>query len=323
MESKDSIHIVADDGDAPGACVATRRRLIDLGADGAARDELSLTLAHLAACEPCRQAMRDVDRVRLALTSYGTSSREAEPVGGWEAFDARLIAAQEAAARACPPTRSSLPHRWLRTCAAVAAAVLIAIGTFFWGRAAAGGKRPAGEAQTVSSAKIVPLSKAEIASQLGAFGEVDQVFEGRTRWLLLTSGGADVGLEESAASAASPAPRNGSEKIVILRLNVCRGDEVVSTADVAIVAGKTAELRVLTKDGGVLRYRVITSDLDPSKLAFRAELRSGATAAGTSEPQAVLATDLRLRPDAGASAGQLIAPTGSYDVRVTYAPASL
>ena len=68
-----------------------------------------------------------------------------------------------------------------------------------------------------------------------------------------------------------------------------------------------------------MRYRLATSGVDPSKLALRAELRSGS---GT-EPQALLGTDLLLRSDQGTDAGALITPAGRYDVKVSFAAANL
>jgi hypothetical protein len=151
-----------------------------------------------------------------------------------------------------------------------------------------------------------------------AFGEVDQVFDGRTRWLLLTGGQADVSLDDAVGKSAVPGKEKGKEHIVMLRLDLFRDGEMVSTADLLIVAGKTAEVRLPMKDGTTLRYRLATSGLDPSQLGLRAELRSG----GGSEAQASLATDLQLQPDRGTSAGQLIVPGGRYDVKVLYASAS-
>ena len=219
---------------------------------------------------------------------------------------------------------SSLPHsaskrrtiRFLWPVGAVAAGFLLTVGGFFWGslreRATA---RLAIEGSTIVRLSI---SRSDIAQQMRVFAEVNQVFEGRTRWLLLTGGAADVSLDDAAARPIMAGDPKGKERIVLLSLNLLRYGQLESTADLIIVAGKTAKIRLPMKNGTSLRYSVATSGLNPSQLGLRVELRSG----GGAEAQASLATDLQLQPDRGTSAGQLIVPGGRYDVKVLYASAS-
>jgi hypothetical protein len=287
-------------------CEATRQLLLDVAPDAAERRAIAAAMAHLDGCELCAQAMRQFDQVRSTLTADAS----ADPAGGWEAFEARLQSSLEHQASPRP-----ILFRLLRPAGAIAAGVMLAVAGFLWGAQRA--RPPVAKTRDVEPATLAALSKADVTRQLRAFGEIDQVFEGRTRWLLLTNAGADVGLDEN--SAAAGATRPSEEKVMLLRLSVSRGDEIVSTADLVIVPGKTAELRLPTRDGGIVRYRLATSGIDPSKLALRAEMRTGAGA----EPQASLGTDLLLRPDRGTDAGALITPKGKYDVKVSFAAATL
>jgi hypothetical protein len=291
------------------SCDEARAIMVDLGMGESRRREIAAGVAHLESCVACNEALLDYDRIQSALRDK-SGQTAAEPHGGWEAFGERLrhgLIPQ-------PKVRPAI-LRWLRPVSALAAGVLLTVGGFVFGTLR--GPRPAHVPGSEEPMMVASFSKDDVSRQMRAFGEVDQVFEGRTRWLLLTSGGADMALDDMMPHAFTPT-ESGKEKIVLLRLNLSRAGEVVSTADVLIVAGRTAEIRLPMKDGTSLRYRLETSLLDPAQLGLRAELGS----ADGIEPKAALATDLQLSAERGTSAGQLIAPSGRYDVKVLFASAS-
>ena len=259
-----------------------------------------MSVTHVDHCAACRDAMTDYDRMRAVLQD----GCAAVPRVGWDAYSRRLQSGLAAAARPRP-----FLWRWIRPITAVAAGLMFLVGGFLLGslreRQIAQGSK--GFETTVAAS----FTKADVARQVRAFGEIDQVFEGHTRWLLLTGGGADVALDDTASSPGA----GGKKGIVLLRLELSRDGNVLSTADLVIVAGKTAEVHLPLSDGTSLRYRLATSAADPSRLGLRAEISSS----GMSEAQASLATNLQLVPDRGTTAGPLVAPSGRYDLEVLFA----
>jgi hypothetical protein len=305
------------DLDAGASCEAIREAVIDLGWSGDRRREMTAQLGHIERCEVCRTAMRELDEIRAVLAGdeRAGDERALEPAGGWSDFQDRLRTSVE------QHHRKRHGAAWFKAFGAIAAALILAATGFWLGRQPTGSKQTA-IGGALATGGLLPISAADVARQVCAFGEVNQVFEGQTRWLLLTNAGADVGLDESSASTRISTgtfrPGVAKERVLVLRLNVSRGAELVSTADLVIVPGKTAELHVPTRDGSIVRYRVVTSSHDPSKLALRAELNGAG-----GETQAAIGTDIHMREDGGTSAGELIAPSGRYDVKVAYAAASI
>ena len=300
--------------------------------------------------------MRDYDIIAAVLRQEGELPRESVlPDGGvadtldaippgFVEFAARITAAADTAwgpstvqgSDKTPPYRarngSRLEH-WRITplIRAVAAALILLAGGFWLGTFRAGYKGYATNTQqrvgtdigsTVGTTAVTtianvqpfePPARDEVMGRVQTFDEINQFFDGRTRWLLLSRGDTELGLDESTSPATRPAL--GSGRVALLRLKLLRGNDVVSDTDLLIVPGANAELVVSTSGGALLRYRVVTSASKPGLVELRAELRP-ATAV---EPQAALATHLQLIPDRATSAGQLVTPTGAYNLAVSYA----
>jgi len=288
------------EADEMSSCDTAQQVLLDLDLDEPRRRQVAMSVTHVNHCAACRKSMKDCDRMRAALRDESAAT----PRAGWDAYFQRLQSGLTARARPRP-----VFWRWIRPMAAVAASLLFVVGGFVWGSLRE--RQIAHAPKSVEPTVAASFSASDIARQVRAFGEIDQVFEGHTRWLLLTGGGADVALDDTANSPG----RGGKKGIMLLRLDLSRNGKVVSTADLVIVAGKTAEVHLPLMDGTSLRYRLATSALDPSRLGLRAELSSS----GMTEPQASLATSLQLVPDRGIIAGPLIAPTGRYDVEILFA----
>ena len=163
----------------PPQCVGARQTLADLGLGDSLRREVAAGLAHLEVCPGCQCALREYDLIAEALVPQSSASEEPEPAGGWSAVHDRWIAALPQNSRG----RLSI-SRWVRPSIAIAAAVLLAVGGF------AMGNRRAAQMARISEeprAMFTSLPAEEVARQVRAFDEVNLVFEGRTRWLLLSA----------------------------------------------------------------------------------------------------------------------------------------
>jgi hypothetical protein len=196
--------------------------------------------------------------------------------------------------------------------------------------AASAATRPAAPAHALPLAAIpISLGPADVAQQVRAFGEVDQVFDGRTNWLMLSANATDVGLSDQPDNSATPATQStttiGSDvaaagrKLLLVRLNLTSGTEVVSNADLIIVPGTAATVTVPTKQGTPVRYRVVTFADHPNRLAVRVEMPQSGP--GAMDATAVLGTSLDLQPFRETAAGRLVTHTGAYDLMVAAAPA--
>jgi hypothetical protein len=158
---------------------------------------------------------------------------------------------------------------------------------------------------------------------------VDQVFDGRTNWLMMSANATDVGLSDHPDSSAAPATQSTTtigddaagpgRKLLLVRLNLTSGTEVISNADLVIVPGTAASVTVPTKQGTPIRYRVVTFADHPNRLAVRVEMPQKGP--GATDATAVLGTSLDLQPYRETAAGRLVTHTGSYDLMVAAAPA--
>src|SRR5437868_3482012 len=107
------------------SCDVAREALIELGPDEEKRAQIATAIVHLNACTACREAMRDFDRMQLALRGVTDHSEHGEPTGSWEAYERRL---QRTARRSSSSDRTRT--RWLRPLGGIAAGVLLAVGGF-------------------------------------------------------------------------------------------------------------------------------------------------------------------------------------------------
>lgn len=142
------------------------------------------------------------------------------------------------------------------------------------------------------------------------------------------SGSSEAGVGLIDQCPQSPPTRGSGEKILLLRLNLAHGADVVSQADVLIVAGTTANVVVPTKLGQ-LQYHIVTSAVDPMRLRVQVQVAGeGGTgnAAGPNQSPAgmataVLGTSLQLEPYHGANAGRLFVDREAFDLQVAAAAA--
>lgn len=289
------------------SCESYRQLLLDLGLDEAARQRTAAILTHGESCSECREAARDFDRVRAALQTFQT---DADPTGGWAAFEQRLAARP-------PQTQNHRP--WRIPLVGMAASVLIAGVSFQLGRVLTQRNvRPVAitapgstlrATNTPDSARFAP---SQLSHEVKAFDQVSKVFDGHASWMLVSNDASDVGVAAHPVSAAA-------KHVLLLRLTVTRGGQVASDADVLVIPGQTANLTVPLSEGNALHYRIGTSSGEPTRLGILLELN---TSHG-GEPLAALSTQLQVEPGQKVTAGQLATSAGEYELKIGFARADL
>jgi hypothetical protein len=340
----------------PMTCDDIRQLLLSLELDEESRRQVFEALAHLESCEPCRTALRDFDKLAALLHTgkhldeslppvVGAEADETpsaadlspmlpdrsgvSPTGGWEAFESKLLAAARGGRQR--PLLMRI-NRWLPALGGLAAIVLVGWGAFNLGMKASalGSGAPVAKVPSVGPPKatLVRLSPDDVAEKVRTFDAIDHSFDGQTRWLMLSGpNNTDVGLINQCPE--SPATRRAGDKILLVRLNLVRGGDVVSQADVLLVPGTTANFVVPTKLGVPLQYHIVTSALDPMRLRVQVQVPGGAVSVAAARQvasapaTAVLGTSLELEPYRDASAGRFVVDRQAFDLQVAAAASSL
>jgi hypothetical protein len=283
-------------------CETIREILLDLDLDEAGRERVAAALKHLSECPDCRKAMSDFDALRNAITVPDTDD---EPVGGWAAFEQQL---NERTA----PRRPAWP--WIRTFAIAASGLAVAAAFEFGRLAASQSRHDAALARVETSgldANDSRFTPGDIKPEISAFHQVCQVFDGRAGWMVTSKQDSDVGIADSDVDAVG--------KVLLLRLTVADTDKEVSSADLLVIPGQTARLKIPLSSGSVLHYRITTSADEPTHLTIMLELL---TPNGT-EPLAALSTDLRMQPGQRVTAGELCSSSNRYTLKIGFERASL
>jgi hypothetical protein len=280
-------------------CENVREFLGESDWDEPARRRVAEVLEHLKACPECAAAAADFDRIRSILQTAAPGI----PEGGWSAMEARLF--------------DATAHRRLRwpslSALATAALLLIAIG---YGIGLATSNRTAATRSpsiaenrntpgTSDSVAVYPQSDA--AQDAKAFHEVSDVFEHRAAWLLVGDKTSDMGLSDQAM--------NGQQKVLLLRLTMLESGKTLSSADLAIVPGQSANLVVPGDGHKTLHYRISTTAEQPTRLTISTQLTSPRGA----EVLAALATTLSVEPGQRLSAGNMVTSSGDYELQIAFA----
>jgi hypothetical protein len=282
------------------SCEAFREILLDFDWDEAARRRAAGLLEHMASCPACREAADDLDRLKALFAS---NEPDAEPVGGWEAYEQRLTAAIR-------PRRPA----WASRTYAIAASLLLAIVAFQVGWMA----RQSRTIPSVASIKVPPAINAqrnqpphfqpqEIVHDVTAFDRVSKFYDGRASWMFVSNDASDVGVANQMLG--------GANKVLLLRLTMCQGTEIASEADLLIIPGQKADLTVPIKGGHSLHYRIGTSTDEPTRLSLSLEVDTPTA----SQPVAALSTNLRMEPGQNVTAGQLANSAGEYQLKIAFA----
>jgi endonuclease/exonuclease/phosphatase family metal-dependent hydrolase len=103
--------------------------------------------------------------------------------------------------------------------------------------------------------------------------------------------------------------------VLLLRLTLMHGRTIASDADLLVIPGQTANLKLPLKGGQTLHYRIGTSTDEPTRLSLWLEVQ---TPLG-GQPIAALSTHLQLEPGQGVTAGQLATSAGDYELKIAFA----
>jgi len=254
------------------------------------------------------------------MFAHNTAEAAVTPVGDWRAFEGRLLRSME------PPVEMTVasPMRIDRHRAShgvgfgvalgMAASVLL-FGLAFWmgyhAGARSGVSSPTAVAQpkTSQNTHFARLGASDVNRQIEAFQQVAEVFDRHASWVMTSGSSTDMGLASE--------PIDGSGPILLLRLAMVRGNDVVSSTDLAIVPGQSANLSVPLQQGRMLHYQIGTTTDLPTRLSLWAEVR---TPVG-GETLAALATRLDAEPGQAVSAGRLTTAAGVYELQVDFARA--
>jgi hypothetical protein len=275
-----------------------KQTLLDYGWDAGERLRIAEVLRFLEQDAECQQAVAEYDRIRVALQAPESLPA---PDAGWDALATRL---EHAAAR---PRRGRL---WLATWTSAAAAAVLLAGLAGHAWRGAGAHRPVSNHQAAAASPA--FATHEIRDDVSVFHQVADVFDQRASWVLLSDQTSDVGLGRD--------PTQCEDRLLLLRLLLSRGTQVVSSADLVIVPGEGADLTVPVENGLRLCYRITAGGQPQTHLSIWAELQN---AAGTGRTLAALATDLPVEPGQTLRAGEMVTTTGNYVLKVAYTQASL
>jgi len=198
----------------------------------------------------------------------------------------------------------------------MAAALLLAVGLGWSLRplgwpGSASSKPPVTTPGSAGATAALAFAPQEIRQNVSAFRQVADVFDQRASWVLVADRTSDVGLGRD--------PAEPEDRLLLLRLTMCKGEQVVSRSDLVIVPGEGADLTVPLENGRKLRYQIGTTLDQPTRLSLWAELQGEQ---GAGRTLAALATDLPVQPGQVLGAGEMVTTTGHYALQVAFAQAS-
>ncbi|NLX21278.1 MAG: hypothetical protein GXY55_06340 [Phycisphaerae bacterium] len=271
-------------------CRHVQSELLEFDWSAAQRHRLTTLLTHLQTCETCQEAFEDFDRLRTLL---GMPEAHPAPAEGWSAFEARLTG----------NPRFRRPRRSIAIAASIV--LIVAAGILLPFRRPSTAPAPAQDGP-------IALTRERIGEYVEVFREVSGVFNHQTQWVLLASDGCAMGLRDT--------PEADEDRLLVVRLTAMHDNTLVSTADVAILPGGSAELQVPVSDGLVLRYHLATERRELGRVQLNVEFeRPGSEAVLL----AGLTGDLRTEPGQVLRAGEVATPLGLYGIHVELHPAQL
>jgi hypothetical protein len=306
---------------AMSACESTRQLVLDHALSTSDLARLNQALAHLQSCGECRAAIADFDQLRelIGVDPIGVDRIGVDPIIAGESSQSDWVHRSIKAM----PSQTRRNHFWIPLSIGLAACAALCF-AFVGYRFGLQPATPAIASQT--STEFTPISPADVSNRARAFTQVNKAFDNRAGWMLVSNSDSDVGLD------AEPSTASG---MILLRLTVTRhmatatanqSQEIVSSADLAILPGRTAQVSLPFTQDRVLRYEIEVGSGNPTHLGLTAELlpRAGRSAhPEMSKPLAAISTSLDLRSGGSAPAGSFVTGAAGYDITVGFATADL
>ena len=288
----------------PG-CDDSREALLDLSLTAEQRERVASALAHIAVCQDCQAAIADFDQISEAIGRADICMPENDWVN--HAIQAGRIPGN---------------HRHRRRAvafltAACLALVFVTVGYLFGRR-----DTPAEIAILPPPAPdSLPINSSDLADRVSVFEHVNQAFDNRAGWVLVSDNASDVGLD--------PGPST-DRGMLLLRLTVTRKDprnankkSIVSSADLAILPGRTAKLSMPFPQHRLLSYEISVGTGNPTALGLIAQLLPTRPASAAVKPIAALSTTLDLRPGEASPAGSFVTGSDGYELTIGFSKADL
>lgn len=270
---------------------SVKQALLNYGWNADERRHVAEVLHALEQSAECRDAAAAYDRIREGWT---VKPDEAEPRGGWQAFEDRV----------CAVGASSQSWSWLRL-TSVAALLLAAV---WLGRLTASrNQAPDGPLGGTAPSGLV-FTASEVIENLAAFQQIAQMFDGRASWLMVSDEASDLGL------AADPG--SSSARPLMIRLAIVDEQGIKSRTDLTIIPGQDATVTVPFEGERRLRYHISTTADDEQRLTVWFEVLGPHE---TRQMEAVLAAAFDIRPGELRSVGRVVTPSGGYGLNVSLA----
>lgn len=279
-------------------CDEVRRDILDWGWGSARRRQIAACLAHLESCPTCQAVVGDYDTLQARFQE--DPQLDAEPPAGWGAFEDRLV-------RQITSVHRRSPIRWMP----MAMAASLVLGALGWGMYWGGQRAP--HSPDFAAAPVKPSTplptRSEVSEGVRLFGQVASVFDHRANWVLVGGDASDVGLSSGEASPA--------DQLMFVRLVLSAGGRTLSTTELVIVPGRTADLKLPTPSGRTVEYHLRTLADDPSRVQISATVWD----ADHSGMPASLATQVTAAPGQSVHVGELRTATDTLRLDLAVQPA--
>jgi len=277
-------------------CDFVREIILEFGWDQDSRKRVMEAINHLKQCRKCQKALEDYDHLRNILTP---EKPDAVPKGGWDEFHERIL----------PKGRSHTRIIRFRSLA-TAALILLVAGVSWWaGRLWRDtGKAPSRQEMLQQLA----YTEKEVKEQVEVFRTLSEVYDRKTGWVLVSDVKSDFGLVPE-SSILSP-------EMLMLRLTMLEGSNVISMSNLVVMAGQTAELTIPFTKGRKLKYNISTTAGNPAKFTIWVEVQKEN---GHVSTVAALATQLQAEPGQVLSAGKLVTSAGKYELNIAFSQAKI
>jgi len=282
-------------------CEETQALLLDPQDPAVSRQRLLEAASHALSCESCRHFAEDLSKLESILR-VPADDAIALPSGGYGALADRFAQTDR--------TYGRIGHsrRWLSYAAAAVIGGVVA-GAYFVG-AQQGVVHTEKQALAPHTDAQLVFSPSEVRRSSKAFAEVSQAFDNRASWVLTGEHAADVGVVQSPVDPTHP--------VLLLKLVLRSGKEILSSGDLAIVSGRDAHVTLPLSDGKTVRYSINTRIDQPDRLDISAELLDGN---GSAKPLAALSTRMQPRDGQPVRMGEMATSNGEYEVIVSFARA--
>jgi hypothetical protein len=313
------------------SCDEFRETVLEIATEEADRRRFSKALAHVDSCEQCQAALADFDQIAAVLKNDQNVPLP-DFTRKFDIGDISDIGRYLKVDTAPPPQTEPIAARRrifrIDPIIGLAAALLIGVGAFWVGQRSIGqgsighgsmssrtaladrGSSPAVTVGGEGSARNFSIGSSELVHDAISFARVSRAVDNQAGWILASNSSDPSGISSSEEIGLLTDPMDTHRRVDVLRLTLLRETEVVSSVDLVIVTGQTADLTIKLSAGNSVHYRARISANGATRLNLLAEIHGS----GDDQPVASLSTTLEMQPNGQVSAGELQTPSGRYEL---------